>query len=820
VSLPSSRPREHVTALSSEQLRWRCDPDALGFETTAEVRRQDTVVGQPAAWEALEFGLQCDAPGQNVYIRGMPGTGRMTMVRRMLDKLAPQACNKRDRCYVHNFARPDRPRLITLPAGAAAEFRRLMRELSEFVAEGLPQSLNAEAITAERAAVQERVQAEIRAITEPFDADLRTHGMALVTMQQGNVAQNMIFPLVNGEPVPPQQYFQLVAQGKLPEQEGKVFERRIREEQKRLAEVTHAIDAVYRNGLAEISDVNERSARALLSRFTDVLIERYDTPAVRAYLDEVMQDVVDTRLDPGAELPAPELVYGVNVVLEHHDDGAAPVVEENNPSLINLLGTVEPGWDAGGAAPSDYRSVHAGALLRADGGYLILDIHELLTQPGSWTALTRTLRNGCLEIVPAEVGWMRPHAIINPDPIPIAVRVILVGDAMSYYQLDAMDPDFSELFKVLVDFDHEIDRADDGISHYVSVVTSVVEKESLPPFHASAVARLVEHGARIAARNGKLTARFGRVADIAREAAFLARGAGEECVAREHVEDAVRRTKSRASLPSRKFRSAVESGTIMIQTAGEVVGQVNGLAVIQSGMLTYGFPARITATIGPGRAGIINIEGRAAMSGSIHTKGFHILGGLLRHLLRTGHPLAFSASIAFEQSYGGIDGDSASGAEMCCLLSALTGFPIDQSFAMTGAIDQHGHIQAIGGVNEKVEGFFDTCRFDGLSGRQGVVIPRSNAGDLMLREDVVQACSAGRFHIYAVTRIEEALEILMGRAVGAVDESGSYPPDTLLGVAVQRAREFWRETLASPAQLTSVERYDDDDDDDDGDGEA
>ncbi len=487
-------------------------------------------------------------------------------------------------------------------------------------------------------------------------------------------------------------------------------------------------------------------------------------------------------------------LYGVNIVLTHEDAHSKPIVFERTPSLINLLGTVEPKFGPGGVAMSDYRGIIPGALLNAACGYLILDVDDVLSEPGAWRMLMRTLRTGRLEIVPPEIGWMRQYVVIQPEPIEINVRVILIGDVMTYYMLDSADPDFRELFKVLSDFDSELVRSDQSVKQYASVVAFLAADENLPPFHKSAIAALAEHGARIAARRNKLTAKFGRIADLAREAAFLA---SNQVVMDHHVKMAVRRTKLRASLPSRKFREFVESETIMVQTRGEVVGQINGLAVMRSGPLTYGFPARITATIGPGRSGVINIEGQAQMSGSIHTKGFQILGGLLRYLLNTHHPLAFSASIAFEQSYGGIDGDSASGAEIICLLSALTDIPIRQNLAMTGAIDQHGHVEAIGGVNEKIEGFFDTCNHFGLTGDQGVVIPKSNADDLMVRADVVDACSKEKFHIYAVDNICDAIEIVTGVPAGSNRQEG-YEEGTLLAKARKRALEFWQRTLASP----------------------
>ncbi len=482
--------------------------------------------------------------------------------------------------------------------------------------------------------------------------------------------------------------------------------------------------------------------------------------------------------------------------------------------MVNLLGTVEPKWGPGGIAISDFRGIRAGAMLNADRGYLVLDVNDLLSEPGAWRSLMRTLRTGRLEIVPPEVGWMRQYVVTQPEPIDIQVRVILIGDIGTYYQLDHFDADFRELFKVLADFDSEILRDDQGAFQYACVVAGLTDSESLPHFHKTAIAALVEHGSRIVARSEKLTAKFGRIADIAREAAFLAtqQNGAEALVMDEHVKHAIKRTKARASLPSRKFQELVENRTIMLETEGSVVGQINGLAVMHSGPLTYGFPARITATIGPGTAGLINIEGRAQMSGAIHTKGFHILGGLLRHLLDTDHPLAFSASLAFEQSYGGIDGDSASGAEIVCLLSALTDIPIKQGLAMTGAIDQRGHLEAIGGVNEKIEGFFDACNYFGLTKEQGVVIPKANSGDLMLRDDVVQACAKGEFHVFAVDNILDALELMTGQSCGRTDRERVYAKGSLMARAVERAEEFWKLTMSGPKRLSNIERVSSGDD--------
>jgi ATP-dependent Lon protease len=455
------------------------------------------------------------------------------------------------------------------------------------------------------------------------------------------------------------------------------------------------------------------------------------------------------------------MLYGVNVICSHDPD-SNPVVTENTPTVQNLLGSVEPELIGNSRMVTNYRGIRAGALVHADGGYLILNAYDVLSEPGSWRMLMRVLRTGSVEIVPSDLGWPLITQSLKPQAIDISVRVILIGSSRLFYQLDQVDQDFTNLFKALA-----------------------------------------EHGARIASRKGKITARFGRIADIVREASFLATKAGAALVGREHVEQTIIRNKYRASLPSTRFQELIHDGTIMVQTQGSVVGQINGLAVINAGQLSYGFPARITATIGAGQAGVLNIEGAAALSGNIHTKGFHILGGLLRHLLDSDHPLTFSASIAFEQSYGGIDGDSASGAEICCLISALTGVPIRQELAMTGAIDQHGHIQAIGAVNEKIEGFFDACKSIGLNDRQGIVIPWSNAGDLMLRVDVVAACAAGHFQIHAVKTVNEALEVLTGKEAGQPGSDGTYPEDFLLGLAQLKATEFWRKTMNRPERKQS-----------------
>ncbi|MHC5012850.1 MAG: Lon protease family protein [Planctomycetota bacterium] len=523
----------------------------------------------------------------------------------------------------------------------------------------------------------------------------------------------------------------------------------------------------------------------------------FPVPEVRVFLDAIIDDVVQRHLPALEEDPKFTRQYEVNVVLCHAPDEPCPVIVENAPSVQTLLGSIDAAVTGDGEASFPHMMIRPGSLLRADGGYLVMEARDLLTEPGAWRSLIRTLRTETIQMVPPEfpLPWRMP--IVKPEPIPTQVKVILLGDAGLYYALDSLDADFPILFKVLADFETSIPRESRSLGYYAGVLARLCDEESLTPFDSEGVAALAEHGARIAAQRDKLTVRFGRLADLAREASFLATRSGQGVASGEHVREAIRRTKRRADLPSRHFRDMVVQGSIRIQTHGKAVGQINGLAVIQAGPLTYGFPTRITATIGPGTGGAINIEREAELSGAIHNKSFYILGGLLRYLLRTDHPLTFDASIAFEQSYGGIDGDSASGAEICCLLSALTDLPLRQDLAMTGAIDQVGNILPIGAVNEKIEGFYDTCKDVGLTGTQGVIIPQSNVGDLMLRPDVVDACDEGTFHVYAADCIHEAIGLFSGYVPGERDEQRQYPEASVLGLAVANARQYWKMATSS-----------------------
>ncbi|MGD2109614.1 MAG: ATP-binding protein [Phycisphaerae bacterium] len=791
--------------LAAEALRWRCDWEDFPFDTTADVEPVAGVVGQDLAVEAVRYGLATNAPGQNVFVRGLTGTGRLTMVRRLLEDLRLTCPLVKDCCYVHNFSQPDRPRLITLEAGRGAELQRRVGGVIRFIRDHLAPALTSKGVSEQRTLLDQETEKKLKELVVPFEETLKQAGLTLVTLEAGPVMQTTIYPLVEGKAVDPEEFDELHRQGEVTDEQFNAVRERYDEYSLQLSGLNERANKIRRKHSEAVGKLFERSARSLLEKLVSEVQDAFPDPVVRVFLSEVVEDVVSNRLgnlDEGTKFTR---LYQVNVVSGHEAEGGCPIVVETAPTLRNLLGTVDYEYEPGDDVRPNHVGIRAGSLLRADGGFLILEDREVLDEPDAWKALKRVLRTGKLEISAPGGPFPGWAPALKPDPIDVDVKVVLLGDPWTYALLDEFDADFGYLFKVLADFDDVIERNDEGCRHYAAVLAHIARNEQLLPFDRGAVGALIEFGARIAASRGKLSARFGRVADIAREAAFIAAEGSPQRpkrvsgrVSADDVRRAVRRGKQRANLPARRFRELVADGTIRVETTGSAVGQINGLAVLQAGPMVYGFPTRVTATIGPGTAGVINIDREAALSGAIHTKGFYILGGLLRYLLRTDHPLAFDASVAFEQSYGAIDGDSASGAEICCLLSALTDIPIRQGLAMTGAIDQRGNILAVGAVNEKVEGFYDVCRELGTAEGRGVIIPRANAGDLMLREDLVEACAAGTFQVYAIERVHEALALLTGQAAGTRGARGKYPKDTVLGIAVKRAREYWLKAARQP----------------------
>ncbi|MGE0143206.1 MAG: Lon protease family protein [Planctomycetota bacterium] len=790
--------------LPIESLRRRCDPASLGFATTDDVAPESGIIGQDLAIEALRFGLETEAPGHNVFVRGLAGTGRMTLIQQLLQDILPFAGLAPDHVYVHDFSQPEQPRLVTLPRGDGRRFQKHVEELIDFVKKDLAQALVVDSVRARIAGLEKTARAEIESITEPFGNELTANHLALVTVQIGRASHPAIVPIHDGRPVAPEQFDELRQKGIFTDEDVKQIRAKIAEFSEQLDELNRRVFEAQSRHRDAVRQVHSEELRNAVRTFTEPMRGRFATKAVATFLRELIDDLVGRFTEGAPEDYSFTSLYAANAINVHGGEATHPIQIETRPSLVNLMGTIERDWPQSETRTPNHLQIHAGSLLRANGGYLILDARDLLTEVGAWPALVRTLRSGRLQIAPPENNMFGVASAVKPEPIDLRVKVVLVGDAWLYYQLEAMDPDFPHLFKVLADFDTDIPRDDAGIRQYSGVLARVAKSRGLLPFAASAVAFLVEHGSRIAGRQDRLTARLGRLIDIAHEAAFLAKRRGTAVVEDTDVRESIRRGRTRADLPARRFRERITSGAIRVQTRGSVVGQVNGLAVVQAGPLTFGFPSRITASIGAGTDGAISIEREAQLSGSIHTKGFHILSGLLRRLLPVDHPLAFRIALAFEQSYGGIDGDSASGAETVCLFSALAGLPARQDLAMTGAIDQLGNLQPIGAATEKIEGFFDVCNEVGLTGSQGVIIPTANVGDLMLRPQVVEACAEGRFFVHAVDSIQAAIELFLGTPAGVLNDEGRYPEGTVFAMAMERAAAYWRMVSARPRSLDAV----------------
>ncbi len=789
-----------TTGLTAAELRWRCPAEWLAFESTAYVSPAASILGQDAAAESLRFGLLTNAPGHHVYVRGLAGTGRVTLVREVMERIKPQCPPSRDYCYVRNFERPERPVLIPLPRSQAAAFAARMDEFADFLRDGLQRALSSDPLKAERAALDDWVNKRVEAALKPFEAELREAGLMLVTVDLGNARATRIAPIVDGQPVPVEALDTLVAAGKITEQRAGELRQHLDAAAKKLDGIESAVDDIKSDHERRAQTMLARQIRSVIEPMLDRIRREFPQQEVAEFLDAAAKEIATRRVHAIFKGEDISRLVRANPIVHHPLGESCPIVLESNPSVTNLFGDIEREWSRSGASRTDHMMVTAGSLLRADGGFLLVEARELLAEPGAWRTLIRALRTGRVDFPTRENGMMFAGRGLHPQSIPLNTKVVLVGDAETYALLDQYDPDFPSLFKVLADFDNSVPRTRESVELYARVLARIAKDEQLPPISCEAVGVLIEHGARMAAEAGRLTARFSRVGDVAREAAFIANEKGDRVITAHHVHEAVRRRKRRGDLPARRFREMLVDGTIQVQLRGCEVGQANGLAVVSAGPLVYGFPQRITASVSAGSAGMINIDREAQLSGAIHTKGFYILGGLLRAMLQPDHPFAFDASIAFEQSYGWIDGDSASAAEACCLLSAITGYPLRQDFAITGAIDQKGHVMAIGAVNEKIEGFYDACKDVGFTGTQGVLIPASNVGDLVLRLDVVEACEKGTFRVVPLRTIGDAIEALF--VVPDLGEGASVF-DAVIARAKDRIAAFWKSaSRAKTAQPT------------------
>lgn len=794
--MSDSRPKP----LPPDRLHTPVDPGLFKFETTSELANGPETIGQTRATEAIRFGIGIDHRGYNLYLLGPEGAGRHTLIRSYLDARAPGEPRPDDWCYVQNFDHPYQPRALRLPPGRARALDADMKRLVEELTTVLPAAFTTEEYQSRRKAIEEELRGR--------------HSEAMDALREKAQAQSVAFiqtpngfgfaPLRDGEVISPDEFM------RLPIEEQKQIEAEIVALQEDLQHIMRQIPAWQRDTQAKIKQLDEEVAEFAVSSLFDELARSYEgLDQVLAHIAAIRRDVIQNfrafieeddgqaRQMLGAALgiasspPGSRASrYAVNVMVDNTDTNGAPVINADQPRYQNLVGRIEHLAQMG-ALVTDFTLIKPGALHLANGGYLIVEVRKLLTEPFAWDGLKRCLRNGTITIESlGQVYSMVSTVSLEPEPIPLDVKVILVGDRELYYLLAQFDPEFGELFKVAADFEDEVDRTPENYQAFARVVAALARQEELRPLDRAAVARVAEHGSRLVGDAERLTTHIRDIGDLLREANYWAGEGERDIVTAEDVQRAIDQQRYRAGRVRERIQESILRELVLIDTSGEVVGQVNGLSVILLGSESFGRPSRITARVRMGKGEVIDIERQVDMGGPIHSKGVLILSAFLGARYAADRPLSLSATLVFEQSYGLVEGDSASSAELYALLSALSGVPIRQSLAVTGSVNQNGQIQVIGGVNEKIEGFFDLCQARGLTGEQGVLIPAGNVQHLMLRQDVVDAVVAGKFAIYSVTTVDEGITLLTGIDAGEADINGEYPPESINGRVIAKLAAF------------------------------
>jgi lon-related putative ATP-dependent protease len=777
--------------LKPTELYRRCDPEEFDFQTTDDLESLTRVIGQDRAVEAMRFGLGIQEEGYNIFALGSSGMAKEAIMRQFFEGQAEDEPAPSDWCYVNNFEDSQKPKAIELPAGKGAEFRKDMEDLIKQFDTALSAAFESDEYQSRRQAITESAKEKQKEAFQQLQQKAQEKGVRLMRTPAGLV----VAPVHEGEVLSPEEIEQLS-----PEEQEEI-QAKVDEVQEEVQEILQEVPHWQGEMQEELEELNREMAEIAVGGLIDELRETYaDFPKVVEHLDAVQQDVVENAedflspegnggglmaaLQGGGDQRAQRREnrvrkYKVNLIVDHSETEHAPVLYEDNPTYQNLTGRVEHIAQMG-ALMTDFNLIKPGVLHKANGGYLLLDARKVLTQPYAWEELKRALQAEKIRIesLRSRLGLISTMSL-EPEPIPLDIKIGLFGERMLYYLLYQLDPEFAKLFKVEADFASRMDRDDENQRLYARLIASMVKKHELQPFDREAVARVIERSARLAGDSEKLSVEREEMEDLLREANHWAKESGRDVVKAEDVQKAIDAQIYRADRIRERSQEAILRDTVLIDTEGEAVGQVNGLSVLMLGNFAFGRPTRITARVRMGKGEVVDIEREVDLGGPLHSKGVLILSGFLSSRYAEDKPLSLSASLVFEQSYGGVDGDSASSTELYALLSAVAEVPLKQSLAVTGSVNQHGKVQAIGGVNEKIEGFFDICQARGLTGEQGVLIPRSNVKHLMLRHDVVQAVEEGEFHIYPVETIDQGIEIMTGMPAGERDEAGNYPEDSL-----------------------------------------
>ncbi len=803
-----------VQPLPPEALYTRCTLEHVDFTTTADLQDGIEFVGQDRPIAAIELGIRIDREGYNIFALGPTGTGKYTVVKRFVGEFAAAEPPPDDWCYVNNFEQPSIPLALRMPRGMGKQLKRDMERLVEDLRTGLSSAFESEEYATRRRTMQEEFHEREEGTFGELRERARERGMAMLRTPAGLA----FAPVTDGKIVPPEEF------QNLPAEEQKRVQDEIEGLERELQTVMLQVPRWQREFRNRLRDLNNEVSGFVVNDVLDDLLDKYrELPDVVVYLQAVQRSVSDRPEDfleageqgqpegPAALLPIPDNLkqspalrrYRVNVLVDSSDATGAPVIYESNPSYMNLVGRVEQ-MAVMGALLTDFTLIKPGVLHRANGGYLILDALKVLTSQYAWEGLKRALQFHQVRIEsPVQMLNLTSTVSLEPEPIPLDIKVILMGDRQLYYMLAQADPDFNELFKVAADFDDEFKRDDDIIRQYAKLIATIVRRQNLLPFDRAAVCRVVEHAARVAGDAERVTARMRVIVDLLEESDHWARREKATMVTAAHVQQAIDAQVYRSDRIRQKLQEEMLRETLLIDTEGAKVGQINGLSVMQLGTFAFGRPSRITATVHMGKGEVVDIEREVELSGPLHSKGVLILSGFLRNRYAQEHPLSLGASLVFEQSYSGVEGDSASSAELYALLSALSRAPIMQSLAVTGSVNQRGEVQAIGGANEKIEGYFDLCKARGLTGDQGVLIPKANVKHLMLRQDIVEAVAAAQFAIYPVATIDEGIEVLTGVPAGVPDDEGRYPEGTINRMAADRLAEMAQKVRAIEEEALS-----------------
>ncbi len=783
-----------IKALNARALYQTCDLKQFDFKTTADLEPLDRPLGQERALEAIEFGVDIEQHGFNLFVVGDPGFGKNELVRQILSRQAQADDSRWDWCYVNNFDQPQQPRLLKLPAGMGQKLRLDMESLVEDLLTSLPSSFQSEEYRNRRHEIEQELQDRQEQAFRKLDHEAEAQGIVIMRTPSGYT----MGPVVDGHPLDPQEYAKLSSDAK------NRVEEIIAELQRRLQEIVRDMPLVQREHHQRIKALNQEITQHTVEQLIAWVENAYrDQTEVMEYLKKVKANAIK---DVDAFLPSEQsgeadniasrvagfYAYGINVVVDNTDTTGAPIVFEDNPTYQNLIGRIEY-LSQMGTLVTNFMLIKPGALHRANGGYLILDAHKLLTHGFAWEGLKRALKAGEIRTQSLEQMLSLANTVsLEPESIPLRVKVILTGESRLYYLLRGLDREFTQLFKVSADFARSAKRDRNSVRDYARLIAAVQRDRDIRPLERASVGRVIEEASRLAGDTGKLSLHLGEMLDLLSEADYWAGKARRKTIRLQDVERAIEKQDYRQDRYRELMQEQVLRGIKMIDTDGERVGQVNALSVLQTGGYSFGQASRITATARLGRGGIVDIEREARLGGEIHSKGVMILSSYLAEQYAANQPLPLAASLAFEQSYGMVDGDSASAAELCVLLSALGEIPLKQSLAITGSINQLGEIQAIGGVNEKIEGFFDICEKRGLIGGQGVIIPAANRAHLMLHKNVRNAVTAGKFHIYPVERVTQAMQLLSGLKPGARDGRGQYPKQSFNFRIQQRIEKLQR----------------------------